>query len=98
MKRHVGEHRHLREQHREADAAGRDQPAIAEQVRDRAAAGAAPCAVRLAGSRGSHSVSTAATAPVRIASATNAAGQLTSAATRPDTARPVKPPRIVPVM
>ena len=36
--------------------------------------------------------------PVRIASTTNDACQLTSAATMPETARPVKPPRIVPVM
>ena len=97
---HVGEHRHLREQHREADAAGRDQPPVAEQMRrsSRAPAGARAAACR-AGSRGSHTVSTRG----------DRAGQDRERDERrlparrrprrgPTTARPVKPPRIVPVM
>ena len=97
---HVGEHRHLREQHAESDGVGRQQLAVPQQPRQRRRrarprpdAGAA-VALRAAAIR----QSAAAAARFSTPSTTNAACQLASRRDEPRRrARPQKPPTTVPL-
>ena len=76
VKRDVGEHRHLREQHAEADGVGGQQLAVAQQPQQRPAVPAGAWRGARARSRGSQIASAAAAARFTTARPTNAACQL----------------------